>query len=89
MQRGLANAGVGGTLTERLETDTTIDNVRAKTGTLIDVVALSGFFTTVDGASVVFSFIINADAEQWDDARDAMDQIIVAHASATLGQLTG
>ena len=89
MDNGLANAGVGGTLTERLETDTTIDNVRAKTGTLIDVIALSGFFTTIDGASVVFSFVINADAERRDDARDAMDQIIVAHASATLAQLVG
>ena len=86
MENGLANAGVTGTLRERLEVETTIGNVRAKTGTLVDVAALSGYLTTVDGGSVTFSLIIEA-AER-DEARDALDQIVVALASATLPQLT-
>ncbi len=87
MENGLANAGVAGTLRERLELDTTIGNVRAKTGTLVDVVALSGYLTTIDGGAVTFSLVIEADER--DEARDALDQIVVALASATLPQLTG
>lgn len=85
---GLAGAGVDGTLAARLDGDTTIGNVRAKTGTLDDVRALSGVLTTIDGVEVVFSFLINdIETEQAEDVVEAMDQIIVAYASATLPQL--
>lgn len=63
-----------------------VGNVRAKTGTLFDVVALTGILTTVDGAEVLFSFVINGD--EADKALAVMDQIVVSYASATLGQLT-
>lgn len=86
MKNGLANAGVDGTLRQRLEFSTTIGNVRAKTGTLVDVAALSGYLTTVDGGEVTFSLLI--EAEDRDEARDALDRIIVALASSTLPQLT-
>lgn len=85
MLDGFADAGQGGTLADRFETDTTRGNVSAKTGTLFDTVALSGVLTTVDGVELYFSFLINGvEAER---ARDHMDQIIVAYASATLPQL--
>ena len=87
MKNGLANAGVDGTLRQRLEFSTTIGNVKAKTGTLVDVAALSGYLTTVDGGEVTFSLII--EAEDREDARDALDRIVVALASSTLPQLTG
>ena len=86
MKNGLANAGVDGTLRQRLEFSTTIGNVRAKTGTLVDVAALSGYLTTVDGGEVTFSLVIEAEARE--DARDALDRIVVALASSTLPQLT-
>ncbi len=87
---GLADAGTDGTLAERLDTDTTIGNVRAKTGSLADVVALSGLLTTVDGAEVVFSFLINGRLDDpGTELTDPLDQIVVALASATVPQLTG
>ena len=85
MKNGLANAGVDGTLRQRLEFSTTIGNVKAKTGTLVDVAALSGYLTTVDGGDVTFSLII--EAEDREAARDALDRIVVALASSTLPQL--
>lgn len=63
-----------------------IGNVRAKTGTLFDVVALTGVLTTVDGAEVLFSFVING--EEAEKALPLMDQIIVGYATATVAQLT-
>ena len=51
----------------------------------IDVAALSGYLTTVDGGDVTFSLII--EAEDREAARDALDRIVVALASSTLPQL--
>lgn len=87
MLDGLSSAGFDGSVAARLESDTTLGNVRAKTGTLDDVRALSGILETADGASVLFSFLVNG--EQADEAAEALDQIVIAYASATLGQLTG
>lgn len=87
IEDGLAAAGVDGTLAARLETDTTVGNVRAKTGTLDDVRALSGVLTTVDGRPLIFSFLING--EEAEEGVEAMDQIVVAYASARFDQLVG
>lgn len=86
VDRGLAGAGGEGTLAARLGGDTTRGNVRAKTGSLDDVRALSGILTTIDGSTVFFSFLVNG--EEAAEGVKAMDQIIVAYASATLPQLT-
>jgi D-alanyl-D-alanine carboxypeptidase/D-alanyl-D-alanine-endopeptidase (penicillin-binding protein 4) len=86
IDNGMADAGVDGTLAARLETDTTTGNVRAKTGTLDGVTALSGVLTTIDDAEVFFSFMVNGEAAK--EAVDSMDQIIIALASATVAQLT-
>lgn len=81
----LAPAGGEGTLAARLEADTTVGNVRAKTGTLQDVRALSGVVTTVDGLPLVFAIVANGpDAAI---AVPVMDQIVTLLASATEADL--
>lgn len=52
-------AGVDGTLRHRLEGDLTRGNLRAKTGSLRDVSALSGYLQTQSGRMVAFSIIFN------------------------------
>ncbi len=90
MFNGLADAGDGGTLAERLDTDTTVGNVRAKTGTLADAAALTGILTTVDDAEVLFSFIVNGILDDpGTELTDPIDNVVVALASATVDQLTG
>ena len=86
VERGLASAGVNGTLASRLESETTAANVRAKTGTLDDARTLSGTLRTVDDEPLFFAFLVNG--EDAPLAVRAMDRIVVAFSSGTLEQLT-
>jgi D-alanyl-D-alanine carboxypeptidase/D-alanyl-D-alanine-endopeptidase (penicillin-binding protein 4) len=52
-------AGRDGTLASRMRGTAAEANVRAKTGTLSGVRALSGYFTTAAGERMVFSMIVN------------------------------
>ena len=52
-------AGVDGTLQGRMQQPPLRENVRAKTGTLTGVRALSGYLTTAGGEPVVFSFLVD------------------------------
>lgn len=52
-------AGVDGTLDERMRTGNAYRNVRAKTGTLEGVIALSGYVTASNGHQLAFSILIN------------------------------
>ena len=55
----LAVPGQPGTLEERLDRGDMSSRLRAKTGTLNDVAALSGWFRTVEDAQLDFEFIMN------------------------------
>jgi D-alanyl-D-alanine carboxypeptidase/D-alanyl-D-alanine-endopeptidase (penicillin-binding protein 4) len=52
-------AGVDGTIRSRMRGTPAENNVRAKTGTISNVRALSGYVTTADGENLVFSMIVN------------------------------
>lgn len=55
--------GVDGTLRSRFSDSRTSGNVHAKTGTIDQVSALSGYVTTAAGERVVFSVIVNGVSE--------------------------
>lgn len=61
---GLATPGDPGTLDDRMHPGPLADAVRAKTGTLRDVTALSGWLHTRPGHDLAFSFVINTDDRQ-------------------------
>ncbi len=55
----LSIAGIDGTLEKRMTTGLAENNLRAKTGTLRNVSALSGYVNTLDGERLCFSFLFN------------------------------
>jgi D-alanyl-D-alanine carboxypeptidase/D-alanyl-D-alanine-endopeptidase (penicillin-binding protein 4) len=69
---------VGGTLRNRMRGTAAAGNVRAKTGTLSGVNALSGYVTAPGGRRLVFAFIVNASL---DSAAPLLDAAAVALAT--------
>jgi D-alanyl-D-alanine carboxypeptidase/D-alanyl-D-alanine-endopeptidase (penicillin-binding protein 4) len=59
LKASLPLAGISGTLRDRMTSGPAHANARAKTGTLRDASALSGYVTTANGHRVVFSMIMN------------------------------
>ncbi|WP_433789945.1 D-alanyl-D-alanine carboxypeptidase/D-alanyl-D-alanine endopeptidase [Actinoplanes sp. CA-252034] len=69
---------IGGTLSNRMRGTPAAGNVRAKTGTLSGVNALSGYVTAPDGRRLIFAFIVNAAI---DTAAPLLDEAAVALAT--------
>ena len=59
LAKGLPVAGTSGTLLRRFLGTTAAGKVRAKTGSLLEVVALAGFATGRDGRDFAFSLVAN------------------------------
>jgi D-alanyl-D-alanine carboxypeptidase/D-alanyl-D-alanine-endopeptidase (penicillin-binding protein 4) len=59
LDTSLSIAGVDGTLRKRMVGTTAEGNLHAKTGTLRNVSALSGYVTTLDNEKLIFSIIFN------------------------------
>ncbi|MFD1369245.1 D-alanyl-D-alanine carboxypeptidase/D-alanyl-D-alanine endopeptidase [Actinoplanes sichuanensis] len=75
---GSADPMVGGTLRNRMRGTAAAGNVRAKTGTLSGVNALSGYVTGAGGRRLAFTFIVNASV---DTAAPLLDEAAVALAT--------
>lgn len=73
--RSLPVAGVDGTLTRRMKNTEGENNLRAKTGTLTHVVALSGYLTERSGGLLAFSIMSNNDLRPSAQARSLQDSI--------------
>jgi D-alanyl-D-alanine carboxypeptidase/D-alanyl-D-alanine-endopeptidase (penicillin-binding protein 4) len=73
----LSVGGVDGTLHKRFRSDLTRRRVRAKTGTLDDVIALSGYVLRDGGRGpVAFSIFFNHVGGKQDGARHAADRLV-------------
>jgi D-alanyl-D-alanine carboxypeptidase/D-alanyl-D-alanine-endopeptidase (penicillin-binding protein 4) len=75
-------AGVDGTLDNRFKNSSFKGRMWAKTGTLNEVNALSGYVTTASGRTVAFSILVNGRYPGSDDEQDAIDRIAEAIAAA-------
>jgi D-alanyl-D-alanine carboxypeptidase/D-alanyl-D-alanine-endopeptidase (penicillin-binding protein 4) len=73
--------GVDGSLSGRFAGEMK-GRVFAKTGTLSEVNALSGYVTTVSGKTLAFSVLCNDRQPAGDAARNALDRIVTAIAAA-------
>jgi D-alanyl-D-alanine carboxypeptidase/D-alanyl-D-alanine-endopeptidase (penicillin-binding protein 4) len=75
-------AGVDGTLDHRFGNTPLKGRMWAKTGTLNEVNALSGYVSTAGGRVVAFSILVNGGYPGSDDAQQAIDRIAEAIAAA-------
>jgi D-alanyl-D-alanine carboxypeptidase/D-alanyl-D-alanine-endopeptidase (penicillin-binding protein 4) len=74
-------AGVDGTLRGRLRGTSAAGNLRAKTGTISNVSALSGYVTTAAGERLVFSTIVNHYTDERTPRTTFLDSIATLLAS--------
>jgi D-alanyl-D-alanine carboxypeptidase/D-alanyl-D-alanine-endopeptidase (penicillin-binding protein 4) len=74
--------GVDGSLEERFTKPPLKGKVFAKTGTLGEARALSGYVECASGRTVIFSMMVGSHLPQTNADRDAMDKIVAAIAAA-------
>jgi len=74
--------GVDGTLDDRFTQPPLKGHVFAKTGTLGEARALSGYLDCASGRTVIFSIMVDNHLPSTSDDRDAMDRIVAAIQSA-------
>jgi D-alanyl-D-alanine carboxypeptidase/D-alanyl-D-alanine-endopeptidase (penicillin-binding protein 4) len=74
----LPEGGEDGSLVERFKKGPTKDHVFAKTGTLSEARALSGYLDAASGRSVIFSIMVGNHLPGTTADRDAMDKIVAA-----------
>jgi D-alanyl-D-alanine carboxypeptidase/D-alanyl-D-alanine-endopeptidase (penicillin-binding protein 4) len=79
LEAALPVAGRSGTLASRFRGTAAEGSVRAKTGTIIGGIALSGYGRTAGGRSVVFSVLVNGDGSG--AAQEPLDALIAAVAA--------
>jgi D-alanyl-D-alanine carboxypeptidase/D-alanyl-D-alanine-endopeptidase (penicillin-binding protein 4) len=81
-------AGRDGTLRLRFRNTPVEGNLRAKTGSLRHVTALSGFLTTASGRELVFAALLNAYDPEPDapSGRAAMDSLVTLLAESPTGE---
>lgn len=68
-------AGLDGTLEKRMSGSSASNNVRAKTGTLSGINALSGYLTAANGNTLAFSILIQNHVKNSVKARQLQDEI--------------
>jgi D-alanyl-D-alanine carboxypeptidase/D-alanyl-D-alanine-endopeptidase (penicillin-binding protein 4) len=74
--------GVDGSLENRFKQAPLKGNVFAKTGTLAEVHALSGYLTAASGRTLVFSILCNDHSPVTDTTRTAIDNVVAAIAAS-------
>jgi len=77
-QETLAIAGIDGSLAARFKGTSAEGRVRAKTGALGHVNALSGYATTINGVPIAFSILANNHKLASRRALDLIDQVVLA-----------
>ncbi len=82
--QALPIGGVDGTIRERMRGTLAAGNVRAKTGTLDRVRSLSGYVTTVDGHTLLFSMLANHHPVPTREVERVQDALLAHLASLTL-----
>jgi D-alanyl-D-alanine carboxypeptidase/D-alanyl-D-alanine-endopeptidase (penicillin-binding protein 4) len=81
-KRTLPIGGEDGTLAARFPNAPMKDHLFAKTGTLSEARALSGYLDTAGGKTLIFSVMVSTHYPRTNADRDAMDKIVTAIAAA-------